>query len=223
MGMQPQPGRRRVTERSRQPREKPSGSPYFGLDQSAWAAKTLELIEAHPARLDDLVAIVLSSWSSIFESSLGSGFRIGTHIFPRPQILGFLLHELIPLEFEYRFPGMWHRDTEVGDKDLVHVADHTMSIEIKTSSSPSQIFANRSYGQQNPSPGKKDKSGYYLAVNFEHWNDTDGLPKVRLIRFGWLDHSDWRSQREASGQQASLPPVVENLQLLTILDGSQGH
>ncbi|WP_419917159.1 ScaI family restriction endonuclease [Candidatus Poriferisodalis sp.] len=218
MESQPQPGQRRVTRQSRQPRTKPRASPYFGLDQNAWAAKTLELIEHHPANLDDLVAVVLSSWASIFQSSLGSGFRIGTHIFPRPQILGFLLHELVPLEFEHRFPGLWRRDASADEKDLVYVTNDSMSVELKTSSSSNQIFANRSYGQQNHTRVKKDKSGYYLAVNFERWDDADGLPSIRLIRFGWLDHSDWHSQEEASGQQASLPPIVENLQLLTVYE-----
>ena len=222
MASQPQVGRRRATKRSLQPRPKPRSSPYFGLSQTNWATKTLELIEAHPADLEDLVSVVRNSWTSIFGSSLGSGFRIGTHIFPRPQILGFFLHELVPLEFERLYPGVWRRDSSADDKDLVYVADDDMSIEIKTSSSNSQIFANRSYGQQNASPGKKGKSGYYLAVNFERWQDASGLPGIRLIRFGWLDHVDWHSQRRASGQQASLPPVVENLQLLTIYGGSEG-
>ena len=222
MAIEPRIGRRAVTRRSRPPRIKPDYSPYFGVDQEAWAEKTRDLILAHPADLDELVSVVLKSWSSIFESTLGSGFRIGTDIFPRPQILGFLLHELIPLEFERLRPGVWRRDAGAGDKDLVHVDDDTMSIEIKTSSNKGQIFANRSYGQPNDSQGKKDKSGYYLAVNFERWEDSSGLPRVRLIRFGWLDHVDWHSQVQASGQQASLPPVVENLQLLIIYDWSEG-
>lgn len=187
-----------------------------------WAARTRELIRAHPADLDDLVSVVRTAWASIFESLLGSRFKIGEHIFPAPQIMAFLLHELIPLEFADRHSNVWRRDSGAGDKDLVYIADPKMSIEIKTSSSESQIFGNRSYGQQNVSQGKKDKSGYYLAVNFERWRDADGRPKIRLIRFGWLDHTDWHSQREASGQQASLPPVVENLQLLTIYDGMRG-
>ena len=216
MASQPQVGRRTVTSRSLQPRPKPRSSPYFGLNQTGWAEKSMELIEAHPVDPEDLVSVVRNSWTSIFESSLGGGFKIGTHIFPMPQILGFLVHELVPLEFENLYPGVWRRDSSVGDKDLVYVADDDMSIEIKTSSSKNQIFANRSYGQQNASQGKKDKSGYYLAVNFERWKEASGLPRIRLIRFGWLDHIDWHSQTRASGQQASLPPVVENLQLLTI-------
>ena len=184
-----------------------------------WAAKTRELIAAHPADLDDLVNVVLNSWASIFESSLGSGFKIGTHIFPAPQILGFLIHELVPLELERKDPGAWRRDSRASEKDLVFLADKRMSIEIKTSSSKNQIFANRSYGQQNNSREKKAKSGYYLAVNFEKWDDSNGHPMIRLIRFGWLDHTDWHSQKEESGQQSYLPPIVENLQLLTIYEG----
>lgn len=218
MTIRPQPGRRRITKNSRQPRNKPQGSPYFELDQEEWAAKTQELIEDHPANLDDLVSVVLNSWASIFESSLGSGFKIGDDICPRPQILGFLLHELVPLEFERLNPGTWRRDSGASEKDLVFLADKSMSIEIKTSSNKNQIFANRSYGQQNESKGKKDKSGYYLAVNFESWKEADGQPKVRLIRFGWLDHTDWHSQKEESGQQSSLSPIVENLQLLIIYE-----
>jgi len=215
----PRPGRRAVSPRSRQPREKSSTSPYFGLETARWVDKTLGLISSHPASLEDLVLVVTRSWDSIFESSLGSGFKIGTHIFPSPQILGFLLHALIPLEFQQLDPGVWRSELEKKDKDLVYVSDDSKSIEIKTSSDKKQIYGNRSYGQQNDLQGKKDKSGYYLAVNFERWKDTVGrLPRVRLIRFGWLDHTDWYSQTAASGQQASLPPVVENFQLLTIYD-----
>ncbi len=218
MIIEPRPGRRAVTPRSRQPRDKDSSSPYAGLAPSSWVDKTIDLISAHPASLEDLVSVVARSWTSIFESSLGSGFKIGTHIFPRPQVLGFLLHELVPLEFERLHSGEWRRDSGAGEKDLVYVPDDAKSIEIKTSSSKNQIFGNRSYGQQNASQGKKDKSGYYLAVNFERWQDAEGLPRIRLIRFGWIDHTDWQSQKEASGQQSSLPPLVENAQLLTIYE-----
>lgn len=220
MTIHPQPGRRRITQKSRQPRNKPQGSPYFELDRKEWATKTQELIETHPADLDDLVNVVLDSWASIFDSSLGSGFKIGKQIFPAPQILGFLVHELVPLEFERLNPGAWRRDSSASEKDLVFLADKRMSIEIKTSSSKNQIFANRSYGQPNDSEGKKAKSGYYLAVNFESWKEADGLPRVRLIRFGWLDHTDWHSQKQESGQQSTLSPILENSQLLIIYEGN---
>jgi hypothetical protein len=39
-------------------------------------------------------------------------------------------------------------------------------------------------------------------------------PPIRVIRFGWLDHTDWRAQSSETGQQSSLPAAVENNQLL---------
>jgi len=89
LAIEPRIRRRAVTRRSRQPRIKPNFSPYVGIDQEAWAERTRDLINAHPADLDELVSVVLKSWGSILESTLGSGFKIGTDIFPRPQILGF--------------------------------------------------------------------------------------------------------------------------------------
>ena len=64
--------------------------------------------------------------------------------------------------------------------------------------------------------GKKSKSGYYLAINFEKFEETEELPQIRLIRFGWLDHTDWIGQSAASGQQARLPKEVENGKLVVI-------
>ena len=218
MRVEPKVGSRGVTGKSAKAREKEPSSPYFGIPVDKHFEKTLELIDSHPLDLDDLVKVVIGSWNSIFESTLGSDFRIGTHIFPSPQVLGFLIHELVPLEFEKLHPGQWRRDTVVSDKDLVNIENPAMSVEIKTSSSKKQIFGNRSSAQQNASADKKAKSGFYLAVNFERWKDVEGLPSVRLIRFGWLDHSDWYSQKKATGQQGNLPPAVENVQLLTIYE-----
>src|SRR5437667_261612 len=77
------------------------------------------------------------------------------------------------------------------------------------------IFANRSYAQA-PSDSKKSKSGYYLAVNFEQFSESVSQPKIRMVRFGWLDHSDWIGQRAETGQQARLNPATESLKLLRI-------
>ena len=185
-------------------------------DPSDWADITRSLIASHPIDGPTLVTVVLNSWRSIFESRLGSGFHIGREIRPAPQIMGFLLHALIPLELSRDRIG-WRADLISKEKDLVCEANDAMSIEIKTSSHRSQIFGNRSFGVENAAPGKKAKDGFYLAVNFESWSDAAGrLPEIRLVRFGWLDHSDWVAQRSQTGQQASLPAQIENLQLLTL-------
>jgi hypothetical protein len=157
-------------------------------------------------------------WKDIFESGIGGKpFRIGVNLFPKPQIMGFFLHELIPLEFARRYPGVWRGEADARDKDLVYMPDGSYSVEIKTSSHRSKIFGNRSYAQEARST-KKSKSGYCLAVNFGKFEDkrTGAQPKILRVRFGWLDASDWRGQKAASGQQANLSAEVEESKLLEI-------
>jgi len=199
-------------------------SPYDGLAPSEWKAKTQDLIDAYPLKPTDIVETTLEAWASIFQSSIG-GFHIGQEIFPKPQTMGFFLHELIPLELSKKFPGVWREDRRAGEKDLVYVPDPALSAEIKTSSHPSKIFGNRSYAQESNST-KKDKSGYYVAVNFKLFSfhadgepDKTKQPEVVRIRFGWLDRKDWTGQTAATGQQANLSPEVESGKLLVIYTG----
>lgn len=190
-------------------------SPYEGLPEERWVEKTWEIIAEHPLRTEEIVEVVLGSWESIFESRIGSkGFTIGQHLQPTPQIMGSFLHELIPLEFEARYPGEWRRDKSAKDKDLVYLPDPSFSVEIKTSSSPKNIYGNRSFAQESEA-AKKSKSGYYLAVNFQKFSSAKE-PRVRLVRFGWLDHSDWMGQAAATGQQARLAPMTEQSKLLIL-------
>lgn len=176
-------------------------------------AKTEKLVAAHPIRAKELVDVVLTSWHGIFESSIGRrGLRIGKDLFPSPQILGFLLHELIPRELAARHPKTRKRGTVKGEKDIVCIPNPAFSLEIKTSSHPGKIFGNRSYAQKGARAGK---FGYYLAVNFGKWAG-DERPGVRKIRFGWLDHSDWIGQTAATGQQARLSERAEQGKLLTL-------
>ncbi len=179
-------------------------SPYNGIQASEWQARTAELIANHPLDANEIVEVVLGAWSAIFESRLGGKFRIGHEIYPKPQIMGFLLHELIPLELASRYPDLWRPEKEKDDKDIVCIPDANLSVELKTSSHPSQIFGNRSYAQE-PSGTGKSKSGYYLAVNFQKFSPPK-QPHITLKRFGWLDHTDWIGQRAATGQQARLQP-----------------
>lgn len=193
-------------------------SPYIGLAADKWEAKTEELIAGYPLDMDELVEIVRLSWTGVFSSKIGTKrFQIGKHIFPKPQILAFFLHELIPLELTSRYPGVWRGEESATDKDIVYVPDDAYSMEIKTSSHANQIFGNRSYAQEGAKK-KKSKSGYYLAVNFD--KSTKGLPSPRLrrIRFGWLDHSDWQGQLAATGQQARLSPEVERGKLKLLFE-----
>ena len=194
-----------------QARPKEEDSPYFGTPEDEWPSITASLLRENPLDGPRLVDAVLESWNDIFESSIGP-VHIGKEIFPSPQIMGFLLHELIPIRVAMEADG-WRRDASASEKDLVYVPDHNYSIEIKTSSHPNQIFGNRSFGVPGTSRGKKAKSGYYCAVNFERWLDVDGRPEIRSIRYGWIDSTDWVAQASQTGQQSSLPARVYRTQL----------
>ena len=182
-------------------------SPYFQVPSAKWVAVTEKLIKEHPLDEDEIVEIVLESWRSIFTSAIGThGFKIGQEIFPKPQVMGALLHELIPLEVAARYPKHWRGEKSAADKDIVYIPDDKFSIELKTSSHREQIFGNRSYAQEAV-VDKKGKSGYYLAVNFEKFSERKD-PDIVLIRFGWLDHADWVGQKAATGQQSRLGAEV---------------
>lgn len=189
-------------------------SPYKGLKIKDWNKITNKLIASHPLSKKEIVEVTLKAWNDIFESRIGSKpFKIGIDIFPKPQIMAFLLHELIPLEFSERYKGIWRTEESAKDKDLVYIPNNNFSIEIKTSSSTGKIYGNRSYAQEAES-SKKSKSGYYLAINFEKFSFAK-QPIINLIRFGWIDHEDWLGQKAATGQQARLDNNVENIKLKT--------
>lgn len=191
-------------------------SPYLGKDKAEWKSITTQLIQEHPLNKDSLVEMVQLAWTDIFETSIGRhGLKIGEHIFPKPQVIGALLHELIPAEMSATYPGEWKGEEYAGDKDIVYIPDDFYSIELKTSSNPSRIFGNRSYAQK-PSQGKKSKDGFYMAVNFEKFSKKNSKPDILVIRFGWLDHTDWRGQKAESGQQASLSPETYDLKFQTL-------
>lgn len=195
-------------------------SPYDGVPTKNWQSVTEDLIRSFPIPGKILVEVVLGCWDSIFSSKIGTGqFQIGKDIFPDPQIMGYFLHELIPLELQRRYPKEWKKGGSDG-KDLEYLANPEFSFEIKTSSHPKSIFGNRSYAQP-AERGKKSKSGYYLAVNFEKFSDTKS-PKVLQIRFGWLDHSDWIAQKAATGQSARLTKEADESKILKLHAAKKG-
>ena len=189
--------------------------PYDGIPSHDWTATTEALISSHPLDQDEVVDVVLGCWSAILDTRIGGKAKIGVHVFPRPQIMGTFLHELIPLEFNDRYPAIWRREERPDEKDLVYVPDPGKSVEIKTSSHKSQIFGNRSFAQRSPHT-KKGKSGYYLTVNFEKFTPSRGRPKIVAIHFGWLSSTDWIAQRAPTGQQARLPRLIYGTKLLPI-------
>lgn len=191
-------------------------SPYHGKKVAQWSSITDQLIAKHPIKPDEIVETVLKSWDDIFNSKIGS-FFIGKDIEPVPQIMSFLLHELVAHYLSLKHPGVYKVGTGKSEKDIHCITDSSLSIEIKGSSHPNQIFANRSYAQPQSGNGQKDKKGYYIAINFEQFKDVKpNLPKILMIRFGYLEHTDWIAQASATGQQARLSADVYRYKLKQI-------
>ena len=194
-------------------------SPYANQPENQWSEITEELITKHPLTEEDIISTVLEAWEGIMKTSIASQLKIGVDIFPAPQILGNYLHELIPIILEKKYPGLWAKDTQKKDKDLVYIENSYFSCEIKTSSSKNNIYGNASYGQEDSANStSKSKDGYYIAINFEKFdsNNPNFKPRIRKILFGWLDHTDWHSQGASSGQQASIRPKVRDNKLKLI-------
>ena len=173
-------------------------SPYKGLSVNKWINKTKGLIDNHPLT-DCIVEMCLRTWESILNGKINTHLNLLIKDMSiSPQAMGALLHDVIS-EYIIRRTKEF-RKGESTEKDLVCVKDEFFSVEIKTSSQK-DIYGNRSYAK---SKGGKDKSGYYLAINFDKLCKDNPNPKINLIRFGWLDYSDWKGQKSETGQQASL-------------------
>jgi hypothetical protein len=86
--------------------------------------------------------------------------------------MSFLLHELVAHYLSLKHPGVYRVGASKTEKDIHCITDSSLSIEIKGSSHPSQIFANRSYAQPQSGNGQKDKNGFYIAINFEKFKDV---------------------------------------------------
>lgn len=201
-------------------------SPYQGLSVSDWKSKTLELIALHPLQGSEIYEVVSMAWQDIFTSEIGAvKARIGQEIFFTPQIMATLIQELSALELQRRYPDVWRRDRSKHEKDLVYLPNAYYSIEVKASSSANDIFGNRSYAQIS-STSQKSKSGFYIAINFEKFATDNqdefvvseaGKPKITNVRFGWLDHTDWKGQQAQTGQQASLTKEAKHNKLISVM------
>lgn len=194
--------------------------PYEDVEESEWKGVTESLIDEFPIEMERIRDIVLDSWNEIFTiSNASQDFAIGKTIFPKPQILGFFLEEIVTHKIYKLDPKTWLPDPTGYSKDLVNTKEPKYSIEIKTSSSSKNIYGNRSYAQKGKS-SKKSKDGYYLAINFEKFNVEEPLkrPEITLIRFGYLNYTDWVSQSASTGQQARIPANIESVKLLPIYE-----
>lgn len=194
-------------------------SPYSKTKVDNWQKITETLISEFPLSNDDMIKIVFGSWNDIFKTNVGGQYKIGKDIMPQPQIMGFLLHELIPLNLSTRFARIWRRGEASTEFDAHYIPNEKYSFEIKTSSSTKGIFGNRSYAQISDKAIKR-RGGYLLAVNFEKFEEGIERPNINLIRFGWLDPADWIGQKAQSGQQSHLTKEARAYKLKILWDAN---
>ena len=191
-------------------------SPYAGRPVEEWPAITENLIINHPLPEKDIVDAVLIAWDMIFKSAIG-GLLIGKDLYPEPQIMSFLLHALIPHTLTSKRPDVFRIGKSKTQKDIHYIPDETFSIEVKASSHASGIYGNRSYAQLNSEKALKNKNGFLLAVNFAKFDEgNDQMPVIGKIRFGYIEHTDWKGQTSQTGQQASLSIDAKKFKLKTL-------
>ena len=198
----------------RQPRNKMIDSPYSGKAESAWYAITKRLVNKHPLKLAVLREAALSTWTSLWQTTVGDGatsVRLADLRVPA-TVVGYFFEVLLARELQQRSPEIWRGTISKDEKDLVYLPEPSLSVEIKTSGQAGfKVYGNRSYGQKSgsDSTAKKEKSGYYITVNF--YNQI-----LTLIRFGWIDADDWDPQEAPTGQMAGLKKTVYDNKLFSV-------
>jgi hypothetical protein len=191
-----------------------SANPYAGKPETKWKAITRRLVAGHPLKEDVIREVALVAWAKVWQTTIGSG----TTAIPLSElnvpalVVGYFFEALFAREMQSRFPAVWRGNRSKEEKDLVCLQDPHFSVEIKTSGQFGwKVYGNRSYSQpaQREESVKKEKSGYYLTVNFY-------ARALTLLRFGWIDVGDWQGQAAQTGQMAGLPDKVYQHKLIVI-------
>ena len=191
-------------------------SPYKIDAADTWLATTERLIDSFPIDTKEIIEIVIEAWENLYSSSFGNGkLVIGKDIFLPAQATGVILEKLISEVLASRYPQIWKSGSTKIEKDVVNLKNDKFSFEIKTSSSPSGLYGNRSTGFKS-AESKKSRTGYYLVINYLLPKEGDLEKKIRKIRLGWIDDEDWVGQAKASGQAASIGAKLAKVKLITI-------
>ncbi len=189
-------------------------SPYQNKEKAEWLAVTKDLVKSHPLDKDEIRDIAIESWGELWRTRIGSGesaFALADMYLPA-TVVGHFFEKLFLRNLASKNKELWRGPTEKSSKDIVYIPDNKFSIEMKCSGQLGlKIFGNRSYGQQSVDPAgtAKNKSGYYITVNFYETTLT-------LIRFGWIDHADWQAQEAQTGQMSGISEEVYQNKLIKI-------
>lgn len=186
-------------------------SPYLNKPLEEWKNITNNLVDNYPLKMEEILDISLLSWSRLWSSVIGEQIPL-TEVNLPATVVGYFFQKLFSFELSKRYPNDWRGEIYKEDKDLVNLNNATFSTEMKSSGQLGlSLYGNRSYNQalENSYLGTKDKSGYYITLNF-----YDKL--ITSIRFGWIDQDDWIPQSSQTGQAATLRPEVYQYKLIEI-------
>ncbi|TAE03347.1 MAG: ScaI family restriction endonuclease [Bacteroidetes bacterium] len=159
-------------------------SPYENKNVSEWKQITENLLAQNPIyeKREELVKI-------IFDSKI-CALQLGKDFIPSYSNLGFFIENLTALKLAEKYTTQWKHGKDKNEKDIVCLDNSDFSIEVKSSSSSKYIFGNRSYAQAESKKATKEKSGFYLAINYEKFKKNNlEVPQIVLIRLGFVEHS----------------------------------
>ena len=193
-----------------------NNSPYKNKDISEWMSITEKLINKFPIKLNDIKNLVEKSFADYLSITISEAkLQVGRDIFFPAQATGVIIQKLIARKLEIFQSSKWREGDKKKDKDIVNIQDNSFSFEIKTSSSKTGIYGNRSMGHVSENSIKK-RSGYYLIINYKLPKEEDREFLIYNLRFGWIDDEDWIGQKSPTGQQSTISKSCRSLKLISI-------
>ena len=191
-------------------------SPYKDIKIYNWKSITTKLVDSFPIKKNELKECVEKAFDEYLKITISSlKLQVGKDIFFPAQATGVIIDKLIGTIIIKEKGNEWKSGDKKSEKDVVNTLNDKYSFEIKTSSSKSGIFGNRSMGHRSEKK-IKSRSGYYLVINYKLPKEDDKSLEIYKIRFGWIDDEDWKGQASPTGQQSTISKECKDLKLIEL-------
>ena len=191
-------------------------SPYANRPLNKWEEITKQLVLQFPVKKHEIRKVVEDSFKDYLNLTISEfKLQVGKDIFFPAQATGVVIQKLITLRLSKLQINTWRDGDKKSEKDVVNIKKNQFSFEIKTSSSKSGIFGNRSMGHISKNK-TKERSGYYLIINYKLPKEEDKEFQIYKIRFGWIDDNDWKGQNSPTGQQSTISSDCKSYKLVEI-------
>ena len=191
-------------------------SPYANKPLNEWENITKKLVQQFPVKKHEMRTVVEDSFKDYLNLTISEfKLQVGKDIFFLAQATGVIIQKLITLKLSKLQKNTWKDGDKKYEKDVVNINKNQFSFEIKTSSSKSGIFGNRSMGHISKNK-TKERSGYYLIINYKLPKEEDKDFQIYKLRFGWIDDNDWKGQNSPTGQQSTISSDCKSYKLVEI-------